>query len=41
MEFTGECYECGHMWFTDDHDEPCPVCGEEDNIGMDNKEELV
>lgn len=36
-EFANECYECGYKWTSDDLDDPCPECGEMDNIGMDTR----
>lgn len=37
MEYHNECYECGHMWDSEDSDEPCPECNELDNVGTDVK----
>ena len=34
-QYENECYECGHGWDSEDHDESCPDCGELDNIGTD------
>jgi len=33
MEYENECYICGHMWYSDAEDDPCPMCGELDDVG--------
>jgi len=33
-----ECYECNHIWYSNDEFDICPVCGEEYDIGVDVEE---
>ena len=39
MVYENNCYECGHMWISNCGDEPCPKCGETDNVGTDEESE--
>ena len=35
MRFMLECYSCGHKWASDNENENCPECAEDDLIGVD------
>jgi rRNA maturation endonuclease Nob1 len=35
MWYRQKCHECWHEWYSEEHDEICPVCGEEANIETD------
>ena len=35
MTYKHRCHECFHLWYSDEVDELCPVCGEKANIETD------
>ena len=34
-EYQNECENCGHTWYDNDGDNPCPKCGEPEDISTD------
>lgn len=35
MKYQNECYNCGNTWDDDYDDNPCPVCGEIEDVGVE------